>query len=59
MKKLLLAALLAAFAGSVMVAAPVAFAADDVQLAQAKKDEKKKDKGKAKEKMKKKDEKKK
>jgi len=58
MKKLLLAALLAAFAGSVLIAAPVAFAADNVQIAQAKKDDnKKKDKGK--EKAKKKDEKKK
>lgn len=64
MKKLLLAAILAAFAGSVVVAAPVAFAADDNQLAQApaKKDDKmKKDKAKdkPKPKPKKKDDKKK
>lgn len=62
MRKLLLAAILAAFAGSVVVAAPVAFAADDSQLAQApaKKDDKmKKDKAKDKPKPKKKDDKKK
>ena len=63
MRKLLLAAILAAFAGSVVVAAPVAFAADDNQLAQApKKDDKmKKDKAKdkPKPKPKKKDDKKK